>query len=270
MASKSQQDDWSSGDAYEAYVGRWSRLVAREFVAWLDVGPGLRWFDVGCGTGALSAAIVADADPAEVLGVDASLAYVEDAQRRLDDARVRFDTTDAASLDIDQGFDVAASGLVLNFLPDPRVVVAAMGRAVADGGVVAAYVWDYADRMELMRYLWDAARQLDTSAGELDEGVRFPLCDPARLAELWEQAGLGSIETTALDVATVFADFNDYWSPFLGGQGPAPGYVMSRSEEQRNALREVVRGSLPIAADGSISLTARAWAVRGQPERRGR
>jgi trans-aconitate methyltransferase len=269
MVNRIPQGEWSSGDAYERYVGRWSRLVAREFVAWLDVSPGLRWLDIGCGTGALSAAIVADADPAEVLGLDPSRAYVEDAHRRLDDSRVRFETADAAMLDISQGFDVAASALVLNFLPDPRAVVAAMGRAVADGGVVAAYVWDYADRMELMRYFWDAARQLDPSARELDEGVRFPLCHPTHLAELWEQAQLGSIETTALDVATVFADFDDYWSPFLGGQGPAPGYVMSRPEEQRNALREVVRAALPTAEDGSISLIARAWAVRGRAERRG-
>jgi hypothetical protein len=116
-----------------------------------------------------------------------------------------------------------------------------------------------------MRYLWDAARQLDASADQLDEGVRFPLCNPTRLAEIWEDAGLGSIDTTALDVATVFTDFDDYWSPFLGGQGPAPGYVMSRSEEQRDALRKAVRDSLAIAADGSISLIARAFAVRGQP-----
>jgi SAM-dependent methyltransferase len=269
MASTTAQDEWSSGDAYEAYVGRWSRLVAREFVAWLALGPGLRWLDIGCGTGALSAAIVADADPAEILGVDSSLAYVEDARRRFDNPRVRFDTADAASLDIDQGFDVAVSGLVLNFLPDPNVAVAAMGRAVADGGVIAAYVWDYADGMALMRYFWDAARQLDASVAELDEGVRFPSCNPAGLAELWKHAGLGSIETTALDVATVFADFDDYWTPFLGGQGPAGGYVISRSEEQQDAMREVVRASLPIAADGSISIVARAWAVRGQRERRG-
>jgi len=261
--STKPQEAWSRSDAYDAYVGRWSRHVARKFVAWLGVGPGLRWLDVGCGTGALPAAIVADTDPVAVLGVDASSGFVEEAQRRLADPRVRFEVADAASLDVDQGFDVATSGLVLNFLPDPAGVVASMGRAVVDGGVVAAYVWDYADRMELMRYFWDAARQLDPAAGELDEGVRFPLCHPERLAELWADAGLGSIETTAIDVPTVFTDFDDYWSPFLSGQAPAPGYAMSRSEEQRSALREAMRVSLPIAADGSISLIARAWAVRG-------
>jgi ubiquinone/menaquinone biosynthesis C-methylase UbiE len=148
MTNNPPQDKWSSGGAYEAYVGRWSRLVAHDFVAWLDAGPGLRWLDIGCGTGALSATILTEADPAEVLGVDTSHAYVDDARRRLDDPRVRFETADATSLDIGPNFDVAVSGLVLNFLPDPGAVVAAMGRAVADDGVVAAYVWDYADGMD--------------------------------------------------------------------------------------------------------------------------
>lgn len=264
------QDEWTSGHDYDAYVGRWSRLVARQCIRWLDVGPGLRWLDVGCGTGAVSGAIVADADPTDVVGVDAASAYVEEARRRVDDPRARFQTLDAAALDVDEGFDVAVSGLVLNFLPDPAAVVAAMGRAVTETGVVASYVWDYAGRMELMRYFWDAAAALDPHAAELDEGVRFPLCNPAKLAELWSRAGLRHIETTSLDVATRFTGFDDYWSPFLGGQGPAPGYARSLPEEPRNDLREAVRASLPIAPDGSISLIARAWAVRGQRNRRQR
>jgi hypothetical protein len=123
---------------------------------------------------------------------------------------------------------------------------------------MASFVWDYAGRMELMRYFWDAAAALDEAARELAEEVRFPLCDPDRLAELWRAAGLQSVETTAIDVATHFRDFDDYWGPFLGGQGPAPGYAMSLSEQDRVCLREAVRSSLPIARDGSIPLIARA------------
>ena len=216
-------ESWSSGDAYEAYVGRWSRLVAEDFVAWLDVAAGARWLDLGCGTGALTATVLARADPAAVVGVDASPAYVEDARRRIEHPAVRFDVMDAAALDFHDAFDAAVSGLVLNFLPDPAAVVVAMGRVVDRDGVVAAYVWDYAGRMELMRHFWDAAVAGDESARPLDEGVRFPLCDPARLTELWQGAGLQAVETTAIDVPTVFVDSDDYWSPFLGGQGPAPG-----------------------------------------------
>ena len=263
MPEQQPPGEWSSGSDYEAYVGRWSRRAARTFIEWLDAGAGLRWLDVGCGTGALSATVVELADPAEVVGMDASSAYVDDARLRLADPRVRFEVGNAQSIATDTPFDVAVSGLVVNFLPDPLAAVTAMRRAVRPGGLVSAYVWDYAGRMDLMRHFWDAASTLDETARDLDEGVRFPLCNPRRLAALWDDAGLGSVETRAIDVRTVFNDFDDYWSPFLGAQGPAPRYLMSLPESQRAVLREAVRASLPIASDGSISLLARAWAVRG-------
>ena len=137
-----------------------------------------------------------------------------------------------------------------------------MARVVRSGGVVAAYVWDYAKQMELMRYFWDSAVALDPAADELDEGHRFPVCQPEPLAELFAQAGLHRVEVRPIDVPTVFRDFHDYWSPFLGGQAPAPGYAMSLSEERRSMLRDRIRSKLPIAKDGSIHLIARAWAVR--------
>jgi hypothetical protein len=138
-----------------------------------------------------------------------------------------------------------------------------MRRVARPGATLAAYVWDYAGKMELMRYFWDAAAALDPKALALDEGRRFPLCQPGELARLFSEAGLTAVETTALDVPTRFRDFNDYWRPFLGGQGPAPGYAMSLAEDQRNALRDRISAALPHTADGSIDLIARAWAVRG-------
>jgi hypothetical protein len=137
-------------------------------------------------------------------------------------------------------------------------------RAAAPDGVVAAYVWDYAGRMELMRHFWDAAVALDPAATDLEEGVRFPICRPERLEALWRAGGLADVASRAIDVPTVFRDFDDYWSPFLGGQGPAPGYAMSLDEERRTALRERILAALPVAGDGSISLVARAWAVQGR------
>ena len=165
---------------------------------------------------------------------------------------------DAASL------DAAVSGLVLNFVPEPQQAIAEMARVVRPGSVVAAYVWDYAGKMELMRYFWDAAVALDPGAKELDEGYRFPICQPAPLAELFAQASLREVEVRPIEIATEFRNFDDYWSPFLGGQGPAPGYAMSLREQQRAALEDRIRSALPIANDGSIHLTARAWAVRGR------
>jgi hypothetical protein len=128
---------------------------------------------------------------------------------------------------------------------------------------VALYVWDYAGEMQLMRHFWDAAVALDPTAADKDEGRRFPICEPEALARLFDAAGLRAVATRAIDVPTVFSTFDDYWTPFLSGQGPAPGYAMSLTEERRAALRERIRATLPIAADGSIPLRARAWAVRG-------
>ncbi len=257
-------DVWASGAAYEPYVGRWSRLVAREFLVWLAVPAGRRWLDVGCGTGALSQTIVERAAPHEVVGIDSSAGYVAYAREQVRDGCAHFDVGDARSLPFaDEAFDAVVSGLVLNFVPQPDRAAAEMARVARPGGIVAAYVWDYAGEMQLMRHFWDAAAALDPAARNLDEGRRFPLCKPELLADLVRGAGLCDVAVRAIDVPTVFRDFDDYWSPFLGGQAPAPGYAMSLTEERRSALRERIRASLPFAPDGSIHLVARAWAVRG-------
>jgi SAM-dependent methyltransferase len=256
---------WASGDAYEPYVGRWSRLVAREFLDWLALPPGRRWLDVGCGTGALSQIVLERAAPAEVAGVDPSEGYVGYARARTADARASFRVGDAQALPgPDASFDAVVSGLVLNFVPDPTRAAAEMRRVVRPGGLVGAYVWDYAGEMQLMRYFWDAAGALDPAARGLDEGRRFPVCRPEPLADLFRAAGLRDVEARAVDVPTVFRDFDDYWSPFLGGQAPAPGYCMSLPDDRRAALRERIRGALPSRSDGGIHLIARAWAVRGR------
>jgi len=263
---KSQQraDVWASGDAYEPYVGRWSRLVASEFLAWLAVAPGRQWLDVGCGTGALTQTILAAANPAAVTGIDPSAGFLAFARRRVTDQRAEFRVADAQALLVPAAsFDAVVSGLVLNFVPKPELAAAELARVARPQGVVAAYVWDYAGEMQMMRRFWDAAVALDPAARPLDEGVRFPLCKPEPLAQIFGAAGLRDVAVRAIDVPTVFRDFDDYWTPFLGGQAPAPGYNMSVSEEQRSALRERLRASLSSADDGSIRLIARAWAVRG-------
>jgi SAM-dependent methyltransferase len=258
------QEVWSAGDAYEAYVGRWSRRVAEGFLRWLDLPAGARWLDVGCGTGALTATVLALADPGQVVGVDPSEGFLAGARDRIGDPRADFRLGDARSLPLaDHSFDAVVSGLALNFVPDPGRAVAEFARVAGSGGVVAAYVWDYAEGMAMMGHFWDAATTLDPAAAELDEGRRFPLCRPGPLADLWAEAGIGRVRVQAIEVATAFADFADYWTPFLGGQGPAPGYVRSLTGEHRHALRDLLRARLPRGPDGSIPLTARAWAVQG-------
>ncbi len=258
------QVTWESGDAYERYVGRWSRAVAAEFLRWLDVAEGLDWADVGCGTGALASTILEAAAPRRVRGYDLSPHHVDAARARVDDPRAEFRQADATALpDAPHAYHAAVSGLMLNFVPAPTRAVAEMRRVVRPGGVVGAYVWDYAGEMELMRIFWGAAVELDPSAAELHEGRRFGECRPEPLRALFASAGLRDVRVRAIDVTTRFRDFEDCWEPFLGGQGPAPGYAVSLDEERRAALRERIRARLPFADDGSVTLTARAWAVRG-------
>ncbi|MGH2805711.1 MAG: class I SAM-dependent methyltransferase [Actinomycetota bacterium] len=255
---------WGSGEAYEAYVGRWSRLVAREFLSWLSPAPQRAWLDVGCGTGVVTATILDGAEPTRITGVDPSEAHIAHARSQTNDPRAEFHSGDAASIPADtDAFDYVVSGLVLNFVPDPAAALLEMSRVAKPGGTVAAYVWDYAEGMELMRLLWDAAAELDPRAAELDEGKRFSITAPERLASTWRDADLRDVEVTALTVPTKFRDFDDYWTPFLGGHAPAPGYVMSLAEDERERLRVLLRDRLPTEADGSIRLTAKAWAVRG-------
>lgn len=259
------KDTWVNGAAYEYYIGRWSRLVARQFVAWINVPSSTRWLDVGCGTGILSQTILDVTSPQKVLGIDSSEGYVEYACEHMRNPHVCFRLGDAQALPVESSsYDAAVSGLVLNFVAQPNQMLSEMIRVVRMGGTVAAYVWDYADYMQPIRYFWNAAVALDKTVVALDEGQRFPLCQPESLIQLFQtSAQLENVEIRAIDVAVIFHNFDDYWSPFLGGQGPAPSYAMSISEERRIALREYLRRTLPVNTDGSIHLIARAWAIRG-------
>jgi SAM-dependent methyltransferase len=262
MEERKVSDTWERGSPYEQYVGRWSRQVAPRFLSWLGVPHGRRWLDVGCGTGALCAAIVDLCAPASVAGVEPSKGFLETARQNLG-SRVAFQAGSATAIPFgDASVDVVVSALVLNFVDDPRAALAEMARVAGAGGTIAAYVWDYAGGMELMRKFWDAAVELDPAATRLDEGSRFPLCGPAALENLFSGAGLSEVEVAPIDIPTRFASLEDYWQPFLGGQGPAPAYAMSLDDAARTRLRERIRARLPIEPDGSIALAARAWAVR--------
>ncbi len=257
---------WADGARYEGYVGRWSRKVATEFVGRLAMPPGRSWLDVGCGTGALTGTILRDAQPAQVTGVDPSAGFVAYARAKVTSsvADVRFLQGTATDLPFDDGrFDVAVSGLVLNFVPVPGRAALELARVTKPGGTVAAYVWDYADGMQFMRHLWDVAVDLDPAALALDEGRRSPICRPPALRALFETAGLSDVDVEPIDIPTVFENFDDYWTPFLGGTGPAPAYTMGLGTDQRETLRNRLKDRLPTAADGTIPLIARAWFVSG-------
>ena len=256
---------WQAGDAYEAYIGRWSRRIAETFVRQLDVPASRRWLDVGCGTGALTSAVLTATDPAEVVGADPSEGFLKTARAGVTDPRATFTLADARSLPFpDARFDVVVSGLVLNFVPEPARAAAEIARVTVPGGRAAAYLWDLAEGMELIRRFWDAAGELDpTTVAELDEGRKFTLCRPEPLGRLWTDAGFTAVSVGEIRIPTVFADFDDYWQPFLGAQGPAPSYLATLPEADRGRIRELLRSRLPSNPDGSIPLTARAWVVSG-------
>jgi SAM-dependent methyltransferase len=257
-------ENWGSGGPYEQYVGRWSRNVAKEFLAWLGVAPGQAWSDVGCGTGALVGTILAECDPKAIMAIDRSEDFIAEARRRITDPRVRFEIGDATVLPWPSGScDVTVSGLVLNFVSDADAMAREMARVTRLGGTVAAYVWDYAGDMQMMRHFWDVAVELNSNDSALDQAERFPLCQPEPLETLFRGAGLTSISVRPIDIPTVFRDFDDYWIPFLGKQGAAPTYLASLNEEMRDRIRDALKTRLIPNADGTIAMIARAWAVQG-------
>ncbi len=264
MAETSRHDAWQAGDSYEAYMGRWSRPVAARFLDWLALPGRLDWLDVGCGTGALSGAVVKTRKPKSLIAVDPSAGFVAKARENVPDAEADFRVGDAQALPLESNSrDVVVSALALNFVPDKLMALREMKRVTRPGGTIAFYVWDYpGGGVEFMRAFWDAATALNPAAGELTEDSRFPFCTPAGLTDLAEEAGLGVVACTALEAPTVFRDFEDYWMPFTLGAGPAPGYCVSLAPEARERLKAKLSETLPRRDDGAIPLKARAWALK--------
>lgn len=265
MPGQARHDAWQAGEAYDRYMGRWSRRLAPRFLDWLAPPPGLDWLELGCGTGALTEAILTRCAPHGIDAVEPSEGFLALAKTRLADGHVRFHQGSAEALPAaDASCDVAVSGLVLNFVPDRPQALAAMRRALRPGGTLAFYVWDYpGGGVEFMRAFWTAATALDPQAADLTEDRRFPFCTPEGLTALASAAGLGDVACEAITVPSLFRDFDDLWQPFTLGAGPAPGYCASLPEPARERLRERLHRSLPVAGDGSIALELRAWAVRG-------
>jgi ubiquinone/menaquinone biosynthesis C-methylase UbiE len=258
------RDNWSNSEAYERYVGRWSSRVGARFLDWLGARKGATWLEIGCGTGALSEQILRTQEPNRLIAVDPSEIFLQSTRQRVQGANVEFRNGSAENLPVEDGvFDYAVSGLVLNFVPDKNTALRELFRVLAPGGVAACYVWDYAGHVQFMRYFWDAAVKMNPEAREKDEGVRFPICRPDPLRNLFESAGFREVQVVPIDITTSFERFEDYWQPFLKDVAPAPGYCVSLSVDARSRLEAALRETLPIDPDGMILLAARAWAVSG-------
>jgi SAM-dependent methyltransferase len=255
---------FAGGDAYERFMGRWSRRLAPLLVTFAGVAGGDSVLDAGCGTGALSFAIGDMVPSARLTGVDPSPAYVRAAQARAPADRMRFLVGDARALEFpDACFDKTLSLVVMNFVPDPARAVEEMTRVTRPAGVVAAAVWDYGHGMEMLRVFWDEAVALDGASASRDER-NMPLCGEGELAALWLSGKLEHVEEQALEIEMPFASFDDYWLPFLGGQGPAGAHVAGLTDAARGVLDARLRARLLAGRqDRAFTLRARAWAARG-------
>ena len=264
MTKGSEFDAWSAGQSYEHYMGRWSRMIASEFLNWLEPPQNADWLEIGCGTGALTDTVLTKCAPKSIKATDQSPDFVTHAQSSIPDPRVEFSSADALSLPAgDASIDVVTSALVLNFIPDRVAALGEMQRILRPEGMLSFYVWDYpGGGMGFIDAFWKAAARVDNAAASLDEGDRFPFCTLEGLSELCKSASLVDPTIEAVEVVTEFADFDAFWHPFTLGAGPAPGYCKSLSESHREQLKKELEQTLGI--DGPIRLPARAWAVKAR------
>jgi SAM-dependent methyltransferase len=245
-----------SGDAYDNFMGRYSRELAPAFADFGGIRTGLTVLDVGCGSGILTEELARRLGPAAVAAVDPS-PLVEACAARVPEADVRRGAAEALPWP-DASFDAALAQLVIHFLEEPATGIAEMRRVVRGGGVVAACSWDFLE-MQLLRTFWESARAVDPEA----PGETFPFGTLDALAELGRGAGLRDVETGSLEVSTRYVDFDELWGTFLLGVGPAGEYCAALALQTREKVRDEYRRRLDDPS-GSFTLTARAWAFRGQ------
>ena len=249
-----------SGQVYERFMGRYSRLLAPLLADFAGIEPPARVVDVGCGPGALAEELVARVGAASVAAADPSEPFVEACRARVPGADVRLAPAESLPW-ADGSFDAAVSQLVVNFMRDANAGVREMQRVVVAGGVVAACTWEYGDGMRMLCTFWKAALAVDPEAPDEGRVMRFQT--EADVDALWQETGVRDVETAPLDVAVEYDDFDDYWLPFESGIGPAGTYCVSLGPKARTAVRNECFRLLGEPA-GPFTLTARAWAVRGK------
>ena len=252
----------ASADAYDRLVGRYSAKLASALIGFAVVEPGMHAVDVGCGPGALTAALVNQLGTENVRAADPSEPFVEACRERVPGVEAVVAAAEALPFS-DGTSDAALSQLVVNFMRDAHAGVREMGRVTRPGGIVASCVWDYAGEMTLLRAFWDAAREVDPERGAAaDEGVVMRWCAEGELADLWRAAGLHDVRFGPLVVSATYIGFEDLWSPFPTGVAPSGAFCKSLGDHQRAALHDAYRRRLGVG-DGPFELTARAWAVAG-------
>lgn len=256
---------FGDAQAYERFMGRWSRLVALLLVDFAEVPNSGRILDVGSGTGSLAFEIALRRNSVRVTGIDPSDEYVAFATSRNSFVeRVEFQKGDAQALQFaDRTFAASVSLLVFNFIPDAAKALRELRRVTQPKGRISAAVWDYGGRMMMLRTFWEAAASVDPAVEKRDER-HMRLCREGELSALWRQGGLEAVREKPLEITMRFSSFADYWDPFLLGQGPAGAYVRAMPDSGRQALREALKLRLaPESETESFELPARVWAVTG-------
>jgi SAM-dependent methyltransferase len=263
--SEKEAKMFTAGDAYERFMGRWSRLLAPQLVAFAGVRDGERVLDVGTGTGSLASALEQAGPKIQVVGIDPSEGFIRYAQKNARSSRASFELGDAQALKFpDASFDRTLSLLVMNFIPDHAKAINEMRRVTRPQGIVGACVWDYDAGMEMLRFFWDEVVALDPAMEAKDER-HMKLSRQGQLGELWKKAGLVNVEEKPLVIEQAYTSFHDYWESFLKGAGPGGAYVVALTEARRQELETRMRARLlGNRADGPFTLKARAWCVKGQ------
>ena len=262
MATNEQVYRFDDGEAYDRYMGAWSREACPVFLAWVGAPPGAAWLDVGCGTGVLTETIIASQSPASIEAIDPSEAQVETARARFASATTRFQVADACALPFADGsFDIVASALVVNFIPDRPKALAEMRRVLRKDGGVAGFVWDFAAERApggpVRRALMAAGETVATVPGSADSPI-------GRFARLFSDAGFADVETWAFDVERRFESFDSYWTLQTGRFSPSSAIVRKMAPEAVARTKEFLRAELAIEAEGTVVCTARANAVKAK------
>jgi len=257
----------TDGTAYEVFLGRWTRRLADPLLDFARFPAAGRLLDVGCGTGSLACAMAARWPARNVVGIDIAAPYVAFARSQARFANLQFDLVDAIRLPYaDASFGGAAAQLVLNFVPNPIEVLHEIQRVTVPGSPVVAAVWDFRGGLVYQRIFWDTAAGFDPGAAVArDKLFSGTLALPDGLPRLFESAGLDRVERTSITIRMDYANFDDYWKPLCGGQGPVGTYLASLAPDLRARIEEAVAWAYRSGApDGPRSLAATAWAVRGE------
>ncbi len=262
MTKEAQYLHFSDGAAYERYMGRWSLAAGKVFLDWVAPPTNARWLDVGCGTGVFTELVLDTCTPATVVAVDPSESQIDIARSKPVARRAEFRVADAQELPFQDGaFDVVASSLVINFIPDRFRALAEMRRVGNPGGVVAGYVWDFAEERGPNSPIRFGFSQMgikyQASVGA--EGTRLQA-----LTSLFSGVGLQDIAVRVIDVTMSFSDFNEFWQSQTPGYTQTGKIIAEMSEFEREKLTGVVRARLSAGPDGSVTCSARANAIKAR------